>query len=649
MLKKLFVIMMASVILVTGVQVPVFGATATNFSLKNVYEQGMFSDIKGTEWYAKSVQKCYELGLMNGKNGIFDANGKVTLAETIATAARAHNIYSGGDGIIENNGAKWYDGAVSYALTNGIIQSGDFTNYNLNATRSQVAYIFANVLPKTEFKVLNYMDWLPDDTDNNIEEAYRSSVYFLYGAGVLTGSDQYGTFNGRSFISRAEAAILITRVVIPSERITFSPDSLIFDGNNPYFDNSEVLRYITTPKVEMLAPAIDYNAIRILSVMSPYDNGSSSPTEWVTKSEGVKSILSVVGGITDASKELPIPSDPYQNAAWVAYAQAEKIIDADDITASNNAMTMTVEEGLCWLVAAVSKFYPRSNDATFPDFSDFFSYDQKTKEAIWIALDRKLIDNGVFPLNLGQQMTKGKMDELLIRTVNTVNIIAQKKVQIKTTDLPKNAKSYPYILSGIDNSVYELPFLETWGCLAGDYAKVPRGIYEHNIDYFGNMDKIIREAYTEILNIDYETITKDHFRNTLHWYVWISGSQRDDLDAYIEYVKQNKIKITGKVTPLLPITYYDGISTRVRTKIEYTIISADTKIDLLFGDRSINGLISNYAPTIYEVKDNTIYVDIPITYTQSSKDNKTVIYFGRYQPLSKQQAGNFCQKTVKLK
>lgn len=122
------------------------------------------------------------------------------------------------------------------------------------------------------------------------------------------------------------------------------------------------------------------------------------------------------------------------------------------------------------------------------------------------------------------------------------------------------------------------------------------------------------------------------------------------LNEYIDYVKKNKIKIEGTVTPLFPIVYYDGSNVRVRTKIEYKILSSDTKSDLIFGDRNGNPGASRefYAPTEYVNSTNTIYVDIPFGFALDASDNKLVFRMDDYLPLSKHQAGHFCVEGIGL-
>ncbi|WP_435925695.1 S-layer homology domain-containing protein [Paenibacillus sp. DYY-L-2] len=189
----------------------------TNFTEKNIYKGNQFADIRGTEWYANDVRISFELGLMSGKSStVFDPSGKILVSEAIAIASRVHNIYHGGNGEINNNGSNWYDGVVSYAIQNKIVNEKSFTNYNNPATREQLAYIFSNALPDSVFSKINNITAIPDVKLNS---KYGSDIYKLYSAGVLTGSDEKGSFKPTSNITRAEAAAIINRVVKPDNRV----------------------------------------------------------------------------------------------------------------------------------------------------------------------------------------------------------------------------------------------------------------------------------------------------------------------------------------------------------------------------------------------------------------------------------------------
>jgi hypothetical protein len=78
-----------------------------------------------------------------------------------------------------------------------------------------MAYIFARSLPQAEFTAQNTVNSLPDV---NSGTPYSEQIIMLYKAGVLSGSDGIGTFNPSNSVTRAEAATIISRVILPSMR-----------------------------------------------------------------------------------------------------------------------------------------------------------------------------------------------------------------------------------------------------------------------------------------------------------------------------------------------------------------------------------------------------------------------------------------------
>ena len=193
----------------------------TNFVRVNAYKALQFADVNENAWYGNNQQKviarAFEYGLMKGNSDTaFNPAGNVTIAEAIAIASRVHNIYTGGNESFVQ-GTPWYQVYIDYAITNGIIKANDFTNYTRAATRAEMAYIFASALPKEEFKGQNTVNSLPDV---NSGAPYSEAIFMLYKAGVVGGSDEKGTFNPASNIIRAEAAAIISRVILPDTRIS---------------------------------------------------------------------------------------------------------------------------------------------------------------------------------------------------------------------------------------------------------------------------------------------------------------------------------------------------------------------------------------------------------------------------------------------
>lgn len=186
----------------------------------NSYRSGLFSDIKSGDWYYSYAKAAYELGLMNGSGEKFDANGNMTIAQTITIASRIHSLYyKDGFDFTVSEGDEWYQPYVDYAYDNKII--GDkYKNSNMNAkaARLEFAEILSNSLPDKALAAINEAPagTLPDVSA--VSDAGKA-VYKLYKAGILTGSDD-GKFHPANSISRAEAAAVITRMADSSQRIT---------------------------------------------------------------------------------------------------------------------------------------------------------------------------------------------------------------------------------------------------------------------------------------------------------------------------------------------------------------------------------------------------------------------------------------------
>ena len=193
----------------------------SNFTKVNAYARGQFTDVNETLWYGYDEQRviatAYEYGLMLGTSDtLFDPTGNVTIAQAVTMASRVHKIYSTGNGDFVQ-GSVWYQVYVDYALANDIIAANDFTDYNKTATRAEMAYIFSKALPATEFASQNTVNSLPDV---NSGTPYYSAILTLYKAGVIAGSDTQGTFNPSNNITRAEAAAIISRVILPATRFS---------------------------------------------------------------------------------------------------------------------------------------------------------------------------------------------------------------------------------------------------------------------------------------------------------------------------------------------------------------------------------------------------------------------------------------------
>lgn len=194
-----------------------------NFRKSQTYAPGQFADVPGSAWYAPSVQTAYELGLVAGTGaGTFAPSSSITIAETLVLACRLHDIYSGGSGQF-TQGNPWYQVYVDYAAANGILSADAVADYTAPAGREVFAFILASALPESALPAINSITAASIPDSGSISASSLPSVLRLYNAGILTGSDAYGTFNPSSGIQRSEVAAIATRMALPGERKSFTP------------------------------------------------------------------------------------------------------------------------------------------------------------------------------------------------------------------------------------------------------------------------------------------------------------------------------------------------------------------------------------------------------------------------------------------
>lgn len=176
-----------------------------------------FADVSEGAWYADALETTYGLGIINGTTDTtFDPDGTLTLAQIVVMASRAHALILGDDpSFTVEAGQAWYTPYVNYAVENGIIEEGVFTDFTQNATRAEMAYVIAHTTNE------NYYNELVEDVsiaDMDEGDDYYDSVYTLYSAGIVTGT---GTgFEPAGTLNRAQAAVFIARLLDYSQRVS---------------------------------------------------------------------------------------------------------------------------------------------------------------------------------------------------------------------------------------------------------------------------------------------------------------------------------------------------------------------------------------------------------------------------------------------
>jgi len=179
---------------------------------------------------------------------------------------------------------------------------------------------------------------------------------------------------------------------------------------------------------------------------------------------------------------------------------------------------------------------------------------------------------------------------------------------IRTTNLPKNAKSYPYILESFPNSFYEMKFMYqissySWEPVEGkDYgsaayirARKDSKNAESRYQFTDDWIKKVQDNLKYRLNVDYRTINNtwvNNLRSTYFIYdvASIDKKTTNDIKEYMNYVKKNKLVIKSSVISVEPSTLYYDQSFRVRVYVKFKISFPGEKKkqeDLIFANQTI--------------------------------------------------------------
>lgn len=156
---------------------------------------------------------------------------------------------------------------------------------------------------------------------------------------------------------------------------------------------------------------------------------------------------------------------------------------------------------------------------------------------------------------------------------------------IRTTDLPSNAADYPYILADIPNEMYELayPYSDP------EDRKVSSTLYstiseynKENVDIWLSRLKTFGALW---LNVDYRTIDDVWAKELFATKLQNSDAELKYIRQYVEWVKENKIRVEGYLDPEPSMIYYDGFGgDYIRAKFRIRFVSFDKQDRLLYDE-----------------------------------------------------------------
>lgn len=153
--------------------------------------------------------------------------------------------------------------------------------------------------------------------------------------------------------------------------------------------------------------------------------------------------------------------------------------------------------------------------------------------------------------------------------------------KIRTTNLPKNAQDFPYILEDIPNEMYEMnPYIDKYFIV--NYLNVDDAHtkYRFRLENVASWKTKIEKYYGLILNIDYNTIDYNWAKEARS-YLNMLGSD-ENLRNYVDWVKKNKINVEGTLIAEPSIIYFSGESYRMRAAFKFRLNSFNIYQDIIY-------------------------------------------------------------------
>lgn len=201
---------------------------------------------------------------------------------------------------------------------------------------------------------------------------------------------------------------------------------------------------------------------------------------------------------------------------------------------------------------------------------------------------------------------------------------------IRTKNLPKNAKDYPYILEAFPNSFYEMKFsyqrgTYSWKPVEGkDYArpvKITTAMSVIKTDetgmciYVNDWIKKVKDNLNCRLNVNYHDIGNIWLNDLRRTYFIANNAsldkeQTDKIREYIKFVKKNQITLTSSVISVEPSTLYKhvgGYEVRVYVKFKVSFKNKkDNLNDPIFGNNRFVGLSKDkWFEGVYDIEIGT--------------------------------------------
>lgn len=218
--------------------VTMFSTTAFAASVK-------FTDVPDSHWASSSITEMADKGIMSGiGNNLFAPSQQLSNAEFITMLVR--QFYSDKLG---TEGSTWYAPFMAAAKSANILTG---TNVTAEGTinRYDMAQLMYNVLKAEGISTTPLSDTSKVADWSSVPSSYQDAVSVCYNMGMLTGVDNKGTFNGTGVMDRAQAAVVMDRLIEvcsggtpstpekPAGSLTLTNDNILYiKGDGSKYEN----------------------------------------------------------------------------------------------------------------------------------------------------------------------------------------------------------------------------------------------------------------------------------------------------------------------------------------------------------------------------------------------------------------------------
>lgn len=167
-----------------------------------------FTDVPSSHWASSSITEMADKGIMSGiGNNLFAPSNTLTGAEFVTMIVR--HFY---EDKLGTEGEKWYSEFMAVAEKEGILAGTSITAEDV-INRYDMAQLMYNVLKAEGITTSSLSDTSKVADWSAVPSTYRDAVSVCYNMGMLSGIDSKGTFNGNGVMDRAQAAVVMDRLL----------------------------------------------------------------------------------------------------------------------------------------------------------------------------------------------------------------------------------------------------------------------------------------------------------------------------------------------------------------------------------------------------------------------------------------------------